>query len=465
MANISFGTDGFRGILGEDFNMENVKTIVKACAKYIASNYGTHKQIIIGYDPRNQAYEYAMNTANLMIAYGFDVAISREVIPTPIIAFAAKHYDACAFMFTASHNPPNYLGIKFIPDYGGPATTEITDAISKYFDDDTNFLAGRTGQFVNLPLEEVYFEHIEKLIDMNEVCKIKSNIIFDGLYSATVGYFDKFLDSYHIPFERMHCSHDVNFGGFMPDPKPKYLKDLMDKIKANPGSIGLSNDGDGDRFGVVNENGDFVTPNEIIGILLKHLIQNKHIIGDLAITVAGSSMLKVLAKKLQIKVIETPVGFKYLGEVMRKNMITIAGEDSGGLSIDGHIPEKDGILANLLILEAMVYDNKTLVELQKDLKDFVGVEYKQDRLDYKFANTAVMNKVIEKLSQINNYPLPVKEVKTLGGYKVIFENDEWILIRPSGTEPLLRIYIEAFEQNVPVLKNFMNEAVKALFRK
>ena len=125
MANISFGTDGFRGILGEDFNMENVKIIIKACARYIAETYGTHKQIIIGYDPRNQAYEYAMNAAQLLLAYGFDVAISKEVIPTPIIAFAAKHYDACAFMFTASHNPPNYLGVKFIPDYGGPATTEI----------------------------------------------------------------------------------------------------------------------------------------------------------------------------------------------------------------------------------------------------------------------------------------------------------------------------------------------------
>ena len=360
MANISFGTDGFRGILNKDFNIENVKIIVKACARYVAETYGTHKHLIIGYDPRNQAYEYAMNTAKLLLAYGFDVSVSPKVIPTPMVAFAAKHYNACAFMFTASHNPPEYLGIKFIPDYGGPATDEITNKIAKYFDDKTTLITGRTGEIINIDWETPYFDHIKKLINMEEVCKIKSNIIFDGLYSATIGYFDKLLDEYHISYEKLNCHYDPLFGGGMPDPKPKYLRDLITKVKSTANTIGLSNDGDGDRFGVINENGEYVTPNEIIGILLKHLIKNKHLIGDLAITVAGSSMLKVLAKKLNIKVIETPVGFKWLGEVMRNTIVTIAGEDSGGLSIDGHIPEKDGILANLLILEAMVYDNKSL---------------------------------------------------------------------------------------------------------
>ena len=465
MANISFGTDGFRGILGENFNIENVKIIVKACAKYIAETYGTHKQIIIGYDPRNQAYEYAMNTANLLLAYGFDVAVSKKVIPTPIVAFAAKHYDACAFMFTASHNPPNYLGIKFIPDYGGPATSEITDKISGYFEDSSNFIVGRTGKLINLQLEEPYFDHIKTLVDMDEIHKVKSRIIYDGLYSATIGYFDALLEEYRIPFEKMNCQHDINFGGGMPDPKPKYLKDLISKIKENPGAIGLANDGDGDRFGVVNENGEFVTPNEVIGILLHHLIKNKHIIGDLAITVAGSSMLKILAQKLRINVIETPVGFKWLGEAMRKNMVTIAGEDSGGLSIDGHIPEKDGIIANLLILEAMAYENKTLVELQKELHDIVGVEFVQDRLDYKFADKNVMNKVIQKISQISNYPFKIKNVNELGGLKITFENEAWILVRPSGTEPLLRIYFEAEEKILPILKTFMDRTVKSYFGK
>ena len=460
MANISFGTDGFRGILNEDFTKENVETIVKACAKYIKETYGSCKQIIIGYDPRNEADIYAKFAAELLIKYGFEVALSKKVIPTPMIAFAAKHYNACAFMFTASHNPPEYLGVKFIPDYGGPATTEITDKITRYFDDN-NFSVDKEGKYVNLPLEEPYFEHLKKLIDFEKIQKIKRNIIFDGLYSATIGYFDKILEEYNIPFEKMNCKHDPMFGGGMPDPKPKYLKDLIEKIKSQTNTIGLANDGDGDRYGVINENGEYVTPNEIMGILLKHLIKNKHLKGDLAITVAGSSMLKILAEKLKIKVIETPVGFKWLGEAMMKNTVIIAGEDSGGLSISGHIPEKDGILANLLVLEAIAYENKPLIELQKELREFVGVEFKQDRLDFKFADKNAMNKVIEKIEKINDYPLKIKEAKHLGGLKVIFENEAWILVRPSGTEPLLRIYLEAEEKTLSDLKTFMANKVQA----
>ena len=396
----------------------------------------------------------------MLIKYGFEVALSKKVIPTPIVAFAAKHYNACAFMFTASHNPPEYLGVKFIPDYGGPATTEITDKITRYFDDN-DFSIDKEGKYINLPLEEPYFEHLKELIDFEKIQKIKRNIIFDGLYSATIGYFDKLLEEYNIPFEKMNCQHDPMFGGGMPDPKPKYLKDLVEKIKSKTNAIGLANDGDGDRYGVINENGEYVTPNDIIGILLKHLIKNKHFTGDLAITVAGSSMLKILAEKLKIKVVETPVGFKWLGEAMMKNNVILAGEDSGGLSISGHIPEKDGILANLLVLEAMAYENKTLIELQKELQKFVGVEFKQDRLDFKFADKNIMNKVIERLEKINDYPLKIKEVKHLGGLKVIFENEAWILVRQSGTEPLLRIYFEAEEKTLSNLKTFMESKVQA----
>lgn len=462
MANISFGTDGFRGILGKDFTKENVEIIIRACAKYIIKRYGIQKQIIIGYDPRREADEYAKFATELLISFGFDVVLSEKVIPTPIIAFAAKYYNACAFMFTASHNPSEYLGVKFIPDYGGPATSEITNEISTYFDD-YDFSVFSVGKRVNLYLSEPYFEHVEKIIDMNQVCKIKSSIIFDGLYSATIGYFDKFLEKYHIPFEKINCIHDPMFGGGMPDPKPKYLEDLIAKIKKTSNTIGLSNDGDGDRYGVINENGEYVTPNEIMGILLRHLIKNKLLIGDLAITVAGSTMLKILAKKMQINVIETPVGFKWLGEAMRNNLVSIAGEDSGGLSIGSHIPEKDGILANLLILEAMAYENKSLVELQKDLKAFVAVEYVQDRVDFRFANKDIMLNVIDKIDKINDFPLKRVETKYIDGIKIIFIENSWILVRASGTEPLLRVYIESKKDTINVLKSFVVQRVKSFF--
>ena len=461
MANISFGTDGFRGILDKDFNKNNVKTIVKACAKYILETYGSDKKIIIGYDPRNRAKEYAHYTANLLLEFGFDVCVSKKVIPTPMIAFSARYYKACAFMITASHNPPEYLGIKFIPDFGGPATSDITNKITKYFDNN-DFVVNREGKQLDLDLEKPYFEHIKSLINIEKIKNVKSNIIYDGLYSSTIGYFDSFLEERGILFEKINCLHDINFGRGMPDPKPKYLKTLIEKIKTQPNTVGMANDGDGDRYGVINENGEYVTPNEIMGILLMHLIKNKKAKGDLAITVAGSSMLKILAKKLNVKVIETPVGFKWLGEAMRKNNVILAGEDSGGLSIGSHIPEKDGIIANLLILEAMGYEEKSLAELQKELHDFVGTEFKQDRLDYKFDNKDEMKSVIEKISEINDFPYKTVDVKKIDGLKISFENESWILVRPSGTEPLLRVYFEAQPNNLEDLMKFTDTKIKTL---
>ena len=460
MANISFGTDGFRGILNQDFTEDNVKIIVKACAKYIIEKYGKNKKIVVGYDPRNQAKEYAAITGELLTQYGFDVCVSKKVIPTPIIAFCAKYYNACAFMFTASHNPPEYLGIKFIPDFGGPATSDITDKITEYFNDNKNFVSKKSGNFIDLELEKPYFEHIKKLIDIKKIKKVKSNIIFDGLYSSTIGYFDKFLEGNEISFEKINCFHDINFGGGMPDPKPKYLKALIEKIKTKSNTIGLANDGDGDRYGVINEKGEYVTPNEIMGILLTHLIKNKKAEGALAITVAGSSMLKILAKKLGVKFIETPVGFKWLGEAMRNNNVILAGEDSGGLSICSHIPEKDGILANLLILEAMGYEEKSLVELQKELHNFVGVTFIQNRLDYKFNDKEAMKIMIDKISSINDFPYKIVAENKIDGLKISFDNDSWILVRPSGTEPLLRVYFEAQSQNLEELKTFVDKKVK-----
>ena len=303
---------------------------------------------------------------------------------------------------------------------------------------------------------------MKKLIDINKIKNVKSELIYNGLYSSTIGYFDKFLEENGITFEKINCFHDINFGGGMPDPKPKYMKDLIEKIKTQPNTVGLANDGDGDRYGVINENGEYVTPNEIMGILLTHLIKNKNAKGDLAITVAGSSMLKILAKKLNVKVIETPVGFKWLGEAMRKNNVILAGEDSGGLSIGSHIPEKDGIIANLSVLEAMGYSGKTLIELQKELHEFVGTTFKQDRLDYEFDNKEEMKSVINKISKINDFPCKIIDVNKADGLKISFDNDSWILVRPSGTEPLLRVYFEAQPQDLESLKTFVDTKIKTL---
>lgn len=442
MANIKFGTDGWRAIVGEDFNKQNVEIVTNAIGKYIFEDFGINKKILIGYDSRNMAKEFAQQSADLLAASGFNVILSKEIIPTPVLAYGSKLYNACSIMFTASHNPPKYLGIKFIPDYAGPATDKITDAIVKNLGKQISYGTGKVEKF---SFKEPYFKHLKELIDFDEIKNLKTNIIFDGLYSATIGYFDKILDKYSITYESLHMEHDPNFGGGMPDPKPKYLTETIEKIKAQPNTIGLANDGDGDRFGIINENGEFVSPNDVIGIFLLYLKNVKKLQGPLVKTVSGSFLLDKLAAKLGIDFIETPVGFKYVGEEMRKNNAIIGGEESGGLSVQGHIPEKDGILANLLMLEVMGAKGKSVIQLQQELYKFAGSRYYNDRIDLKLKNQEIVKKSLKKAKELKNIG-EFQIIKTCikDGVKLYLnDNSSWILVRPSGTEPLLRIYFES----------------------
>lgn len=455
-SDIKFGTDGWRAITDKVFTEENVRIAVLAIAKYVYEDFGADKKIIIGYDPRRKADFFAKESAEILKGLGFEVLISDRVIPTPVLAFQAKELHACALMFTASHNPPEYLGLKFIPDYAGPATSEITDKITANLGAEIKPFRPN-GSIKVVDFAPAYFKHLETLIDFDKIKSHAGKIIFDGLYSATIGYFDKFLETHGIKFESLHLHHDVNFGGGMPEPKPKYLTELIGLCKC---AVGFANDGDGDRFGVINENGEYVTPNEIIAILLIHLKKHKNYKGALVKTVGASLMLNILAEKLGVELIETAVGFKHVGEAMRKFNPIIAGEESGGLSIQNHIPEKDGILANLLVLEAMAYENKTLVELQKDLKAFIGKEFINDRVDKHLENFDEVKPFLEKvkaLCALGN--LKVSKTDLTDGVKLFFEDGEsWILARPSGTEPLLRIY---FETTTNEKMNFLqNEMAK-----
>lgn len=443
MGNIKFGTDGWRAVTGKDFNEENVRTVTKAIGKYVFDNFGLDKKFIVGYDPRNMAFEFASMTAEQLAGYGFNVLLSDKIIPTPVLAYNAKHLNACAVMFTASHNPPEYLGIKFIPDYAGPATSDITDELM--YNLDVPFKSSGSGSLTKYNFARDYFAHIEKLIDFEKIKEFDKNIIFDGLYAASIGYFDKLLDTFGIKYDSLHMFHDVNFGGGMPEPKPKYLKELIEKVKQTQNSVGFANDGDSDRFGVINENGEYVSPNEIIAILLMHLKKHKNYSGSIVKTVGASLLLNKVAEKLGVEVVETAVGFKHVGEAMRKFNPIIGGEESGGLSIQGHIPEKDGILANLLILEAMAYENKSLVDLQKELYNFAGCKFYNDRIDKRLDNVEEIKPLLETYknkASVGNFKVIKSDTKD--GVKLYFDdNSSWMLIRPSGTEPLLRIYFES----------------------
>ncbi len=437
---ITFGTDGWRAVLDKDFTEVNVERVTRAIGKYVLDNFGTEKIILVGYDPRKMADVFAEQCADILKNLGFNVKLSSRVVPTPVLAYNALIQNACAIMFTASHNPPEYLGMKFIPDYAGPATSKITDEIVANIDKAIDSKA--TGSLSKVDFAPKYYEHLETLIDFSVIKNLKTNIIFDGLYSASIGYFDKILENYNIPFQTLHMFHDVDFGGGMPDPKPRFLKELIDKVKISENTIGLANDGDADRFGVINENGEYVSPNEIIAILLKYLLQ-KGLSGSVVKTVGSSLLIDVVAKKLGVEVIETAVGFKHVGEAMRLNKVIIGGEESGGLSIGGHIPEKDGLLANLLILEAMASEGKSLIELQNDLYELAGCRFYTDRIDLKLDNKDEIKPILEKVKNfksVGNYP--VTEVDMREGVKLNLGDKTKILVRPSGTEPLLRIYFE-----------------------
>ncbi len=438
---ITFGTDGWRAILDKDFTKENVERVTLAIAKYVAENFGFDKKILIGYDPRKMADEYSWLCATILEECGFDVLYSSRIVPTPILAYNALVENGCAIMFTASHNPPEYLGMKFIPDYAGPATSEITDEIVANIDKEFKKKIN-SGSINKVDFSIKYNKHLLELVDINVIKKLKTNIIFDGLYSASIGYFDKLLEENNIKFSSLHMYHDVNFGGGMPDPKPKFMKELIEQVKTMPNSIGLANDGDADRFGVINEKGEYVSPNEIIAILLKHL-QTKGYTGSVVKTVGSSLLIDNVAKKLNVPVIETAVGFKHVGEAMRKNDVIIGGEESGGLSIKGHIPEKDGLLANLLILETMADTGKSLVELQEEISNIAGSKFFTDRIDLKLNDKSEIKPILDKAKILTNVAIyKVTDIDTKDGVKLMLGDKTKILVRPSGTEPLLRIYFE-----------------------
>lgn len=449
---IKFGTDGFRGIIARDFTFNTVEKIIKAIACYLKNLYKDKNTIIIGYDPRFMAVNFAKFCANLLKDFGFRVILSSKVVPTPIVAFCAKYYPDSigAIMLTASHNPKEYQGIKFIPNYGGPAVNDITDEILKYLN--INPKKSNKGEIIEKNLEDDYFLHIQKLINFDIIKNNTPNIIFDGLYSSSIGYFDKLLDMNGIKYESYNMYHSSDFGGGLPEPKQKFMKYYKD------GFITLANDGDADRYGVMDEKGNYISPNIILAVLLKYLSSKGHK-GKMIKTVGVSALVDVVAKKLNIETITTPVGFKWLGEAMRNNETILAGEDSGGLSIGGHIPEKDGILACLLILEMLADTNKTLNQLVFEIKEFAGCEFYTDRVDVKVDNESKLALVDKFLSfnKIADYKICSK--LSIDGTKLFLEDSKTsLLIRKSGTEPLLRFYIES--DNKDKLNNIKEFVIK-----
>jgi len=444
---IKFGTDGWRGIIADDFTFPNVRKVTRAIASYLETAYSKDRPVLIAYDTRFLADQFALKSAEVLIDLGWNVKITDRDCPTPVIAYNARLLNSAgALMFTASHNPAPYCGIKYIPDYAGPATPEITDTIVANIENAADDLPGNnpSGTISTFDPKPDYLHFIYTLLDIDKIRSANLKVKYDALYSTSRGYLDEVLQHCGCELESFHTWRDVLFGGGMPEPKGEQLVELVDSVRLSRADLGLATDGDGDRFGIVDEQGNVLTPNTVLLVLARHLILNKGKTGAIVRTVATTHLLDNFAAKYNLPIYETAVGFKYIGEKMRETAVLIGGEESGGLSIIGHIPEKDGVLADMLVAEAIAYAGKPLSQLvQEAIAEAGGPLYNQ-RLDLHLTESH-KTAVIESFTQ--NPPtevagIKVKEVGRKDGVKLYLSEGSWILLRPSGTEPLVRVYLE-----------------------
>ncbi len=451
--NINFGTAGWRGIISDDFTFSNVRLVSQAIADYLNGEVKSSSlKVVVGYDPRFLSEKFAELSSEVLAANGIKVLYSKTDVPTPAISYyIIKNKLSGGINITASHNPPQYSGIKFSPDWGGPAMPQTTREI----EENCHKLQNSPGTIKTMDFEEARDKGLIDMVDLSDtyIKRIKEIInteliekdvsfSYDAMYGAARDYIPRIITSAN--FKVINDKRDVLFGGRRPEPAEEYLGKLKDMVLKENYDIGISTDGDADRFGIIDSDGEFITPNQVMGLSLYHLYK-KGYRGIAVRSVMTSSFMDAVAKELGVEVIQTPVGFKYIGDIFRRKDIIVGGEESGGLTIGGHIPEKDGILACLLMAELIAIEKKPLKEILNELYSRVG-NFVTIRKNY-----TVSSKVMDDLrsSLKDNIPdsignFKVKEVDKIDGYKLIFdEKNTWLGIRFSGTEPVVRIYVES----------------------
>jgi phosphomannomutase len=455
---IKFGTDGWRGVIGYDFTVENVKIVAQAIADYLKENNG--EGVAVGYDTRFLSEKFAWEICRVFAANGLKPFLTPESIPTPMLSFAVKSMGLQGgIMVTASHNPPEYNGIKFKGPYGGSATGEIIAKIEGELGTNSPAYCCQE-RFDPLHIQEEYTKKIRKFIDFDLIREAKLKVIFDPMYGAVRGVIPRILRGVANVME-INNVRNPYFGGNNPEPVFQNLNILRGTVIAQKGDIGLATDGDGDRLGVVDENGNYVNAQQIFALLLKYLVEGKGIRGGVAKTFSTTKMVDLLAEKYGLPVFETPIGFKYICELFLTEKLMMGGEESGGIGFQGHIPERDGILSGLLLLEMVAKYQKPLSEILHELRETIGPHFYK-RIDIPVRRGKI-DEVIEGLT--TNLPkefagFMVTDVHNLDGLKFILEDRSWILMRASGTEPIVRIYIEA-DQREKVEK--IAEAGRELF--
>jgi phosphoglucomutase len=450
---ITFGTSGWRGILCEDFVFENIKVVTQAIADHISAGGDKGKGLIVGYDSRFMGERFAKESARVLTGAGVKTYFCRRDIPTPVISFEIlRRATAGAVNFTASHNPPEYNGIKFSPSWGGPALPATTQDIERRANEMIGEIcyrerhlgdAVRDGLLVEIDPRETYLKDLAGKVDFSAIAGLGA-IALNPLYGTARGYLDEPLLACGADVKLINAHRDPYFGGFPPEPAEKYIQDFIHLVKSDPSvKLGLATDGDADRFGIVDEDGTYIEPNYIIALLLDYLVRVRNMTGGVARSVATSHFVDAVARKHGIEVIETPVGFKYIGELISQDKIIIGGEESAGLSIKGHVPEKDGILACFLVAEMVAREKMSVKALLERLYSQVG------RFITRRENISLSPDLEEAFAdKLANPPLEfggfrIKEMVTIDGCKFILADGSWLLFRKSGTEPAVRLYGEA----------------------
>lgn len=446
---IKFGTSGWRGIMAEDFTFPGVRRAAAAIAGHVLAQKKS-PVLIVGYDTRFFSEDFARTAAAVLKAKGCRVLFCKEATPTPTIAHAIIHSELDGGVnITASHNPAEYNGLKFSGPEGGPAAVETTRDIetrAAAIKDDSAPGHEIEDDFERIDPREPYFEQLRKMVrfDVLERAKKKGTFACDAVHGCGAGWLDRILAAHGIPETMIRANRDVLFDGSGPDPSEENLGPLKKQVQEQKALAGLATDGDADRFGILDRDGSFISPNHILGLIFDYLLETRGYKLGASRSVATTHLLDAVAKVHGVQVYETPVGFKYVGPLLRDGKIALGGEESAGLTIAGHLPEKDGILACLLVAEMIVARQASLADQLRALFKRVGREYWPIRVNLHLPEE-IREGVPAKLRQDPKEfaGRRVAQINRKDGLKMIFDDGAWLLMRPSGTEPLIRIYTEA----------------------
>ena len=436
VSQIKFGTDGWRAIIADTYTLENVRVLAQAVADYL----GSGKKVAVGYDTRFMSAKFAEASAIVLKNNGIEVVLSDRPTPTPALSFVVKSRKLdLGIMITASHNPAEYNGFKIKNASGGGASQEITREVEGLLGKNPVKDAALSEPIKTVDIIKDYIKFIRNYIDLKKIKNKKFKVLVDSMYGSGDSFIAQVLKGTSIKLEFMRNTINPSFGGGRPEPVEENLEELKARVKKEKFDLGIALDGDADRIAAVAPGGVFIHPQKILGLLALHLNQDRHWSGGLVKTICGTTMMDNIAKFLGIKLYETPVGFKYISNLMETEDIVAGGEEAGGMGVKGYIPERDGTMAGLLLIEMMVYRNKNMLKILDEAEKAFGKYY------YVRQDLHLAKRVEPKKESLPSELLgrKVVEVKDYDGIKLICEDESWLMFRGSGTEPIMRTYAEA----------------------